>query len=174
MHQALRVFLLALAAALAIGPASAAGSPKTGDPAPALSGQTLDGNTFDLASARGHVVVVNFWATWCPPCRAEMPALNAFYLRHQTDGVVLIGVSEDRPRDEADVRRAMNGLAYPALIARRAERNGFGELSSLPETVVIDASGVVRAVFAPTHGAPLTIDQLDAAVGPMLQRPPGG
>jgi cytochrome c biogenesis protein CcmG/thiol:disulfide interchange protein DsbE len=168
---AVRTWAAALAAAITLGIARAEGSPRAGDPAPGLMGQTLDGQSFDLAALRGHVVVVNVWATWCPPCRAEMPMLNAFYVRHRAEGVVVIGLSADRPRDEADVRRAMQGLAYPAMIARRAAVNGLGPPTALPETIVVGADGVVRAVLAPREGAPLTADQLEAVVAPLLTAP---
>ncbi len=161
--------VIAFATMLMLGAATAAASPRLGGPAPALAGETLDGNAFDLATLRGHVVIINIWATWCPPCRAEMPTLNAFYLRRRGEGVVLIGVSADRPHDEGDVRRAMHDLAYPTLIARQTSANGLGALTELPQTIVVDAAGIVRAVLAPTPNAPLSSDQLDAAVSPLLR-----
>src|SRR5258708_1801560 len=66
---------------------------------PSLAVPELDGKTFDLGALRGQVVIVNFWATWCPPCRQEMPMLDAFYRRYHARGVELIGLSADRPHD---------------------------------------------------------------------------
>jgi thiol-disulfide isomerase/thioredoxin len=164
----LRFGAIALVTAFLAGPATAAGALRPSDPAPQLVGETLDGEPFDLAAERGHVVILNFWATWCPPCRAEMPTLNAFFLSHRADGVVLVGISADRPHDESEVRRVMHDFAYPALLARRATANGFGVPSVLPETIVLDAGGVVRVVRTPAGDAPITAAELDAAVAPLL------
>ena len=167
---------LALACSLAIASIAAPGAAgaetfRVGNLAPSLSGETLDGTRFDLATLRGHIVVVNLLATWCAPCRLEMPELNAFYLRHRQEGLVLVGVSEDRPRDERDVRAAMRGIAYSAIIARRATVNGFGVPGSLPQTIIIDASGIVRAVLSPTPGTLLTRERLESAIAPISAPP---
>ena len=95
-----RYALIAIAVALiASGGVSEAGA-EVGRPAPSLVASDLNGQTFDLSALRGKVVVVNFWATWCPPCREEMPALNAFYERYHSKGLEMIGLSTDRARDE--------------------------------------------------------------------------
>src|SRR5690348_11413618 len=98
LHTAAAATLLS--AALLAAPGTAAGDGASiGQPAPALVVPQLDGKTFDLASERGKVVIVNFWATWCSPCRAEMPLLDSFYQRYRTRGLVLIGVSVDRSEE---------------------------------------------------------------------------
>ena len=73
--------------------------PEIGDPAPPLMLTGLDGKMFDLAKHRGKVVLVNYWATWCAPCRKEMPTLDAFYRRYRSEGLELIGISVDFHRD---------------------------------------------------------------------------
>lgn len=156
----LSVWMLACLASptLAAGP---------GEPAPALVVPQLDGSPFDLAQLRGKIVIVNFWATWCPPCREEMPALDAFYTKYRDRGVALIGVSVDRSRDGDDVIKAMAVLHYPAAILSQAESDGFGKPSVLPETFIIDGSGVIRAVLTPDKD-PVTEQSLAAAVLPLL------
>jgi thiol-disulfide isomerase/thioredoxin len=133
--------------ALAWLPASA--GPPVGQPAPALAGPELDGRTFDLGALRGKTVLVNFWATWCAPCRQEMPVLNAFYQRYHTGGLEMIGISADRPRDRDDVAKVMQVFLYPAAMLRDLTANGFGPPSALPITYAIDSQGVVRAIFTP-------------------------
>ena len=157
------------AAALAFRPAFA--GPAAGQPAPPLVVATIDGGTFDLAAARGHVVLVNFWATWCPPCRHEMPLLDAFAARHRAEGLIVIGLSVDRRRDRREVVDVMGGFSYLAGLADGAKRNGFGPPQALPMTYVVDGAGTIRAVLAPGRGE-LTEDMLDAAVGPLLGAAP--
>ncbi len=121
-----------------------------GEPAPRLVVQELDGQTFDLAALRGKVVIVNFWATWCPSCREEMPALNAFYQRYRAQGLEMIGVSADRHHDRGDVIKAMQSVSYPLAMLEDARDDGF-HASALPTTFLIDSNGVVRAKLTPDH-----------------------
>ena len=101
-------------------------SATVGNSAPALDVPELDGQTFDLSAQRGKVVIVNFWATWCPPCREEMPALDAFYRRYHGQGLEMIGVSTDRPHDRSDVTKVMQSYSYPAAMLDDAKINDFG------------------------------------------------
>ncbi len=144
---------------------------EVGQPAPPLAATELNGQGFNLGALRGRVVIVNFWATWCPPCRAEMPALNAFYQQHHAQGLEMIGISADRPRDRSDVVKVMNSFAYPAAMLIDARPNGFGAPDALPETFVIDENGVVRAKFRADQMA-VTEQSLAAAVLPLLQGEP--
>lgn len=142
-------------------------SPTIGAPAPVLVGPELDGRTFDLAALRGTTVIVNFWATWCTPCRQEMPALNAFYRRYHAQGLEVIGISADRPRDRDDVAQTMQAFIYPAAMLRDLTQNGFGDPGAIPITYVIDTRGIVRAIFTPNETG-VTEQALDRAVLPLL------
>ncbi len=160
--------VLVLWAILALVPASGAlAASDVGEPAPALVAQELNGQTFDLAAQRGKVVVVNFWATWCPPCRQEMPALNAFYGKYHSQGLEMIGMSVDRARDSSDVRSVMQSYSYPAAIAEDAAVNDFGSPETVPLTIVVDSKGIVRAKLTPDETA-VTEKSLAAAVLPLL------
>jgi cytochrome c biogenesis protein CcmG/thiol:disulfide interchange protein DsbE len=138
-----------------------------GNAAPALVMPELDGKTFDLSALRGKVVIVNFWATWCPPCRKEMPALDAFYRRYHGDGLEMIGASADRPHDRSDVIKVMQSLSYPVGMMDDATVNDFGSPDALPMTVIVDSKGVVRAKFTPDQ-TPVTEKSLADAVLPLL------
>lgn len=151
-------------AALA-GPAVAA--PAVGEPAPALIATEIDSTGFDLAAFRGKVVIVNFWATWCPPCREEMPAIDAFYARFHARGVAVVGISVDRSRDRDDVIKVAQTVHYPVAILADAKTNDFGKPAVLPVTYVVDAAGIVRAVMTPDK-VPVTEDALERAVTPLL------
>jgi len=138
-----------------------------GQPAPALVAQELSGQTFDLAAQRGKVVVVNFWATWCPPCRKEMPALDAFYRKYHSHGLEMIGMSVDRPHDRSEVRNVMQSYSYPAAMSEDANVNDFGSPDTVPLTIVVDNKGIVRAKLTPDETA-ATEKTLAAAVLPLL------
>ena len=142
-------------------------SATVGNAAPALDVPELDGQTFDLGAQRGKVVIVNFWATWCPPCREEMPALDAFYRRYRGQGLEMIGVSADRPHDRSDVTKVMQSYSYPAAMLDDAKVNDFGTPDALPMTVVVDGNGVVRAKLTPDQ-TPVTEKSLSDAVLPLL------
>jgi cytochrome c biogenesis protein CcmG/thiol:disulfide interchange protein DsbE len=142
-------------------------SATVGNTAPALDVPELDGQRFDLSAQRGKVVIVNFWATWCPPCREEMPALDAFYHRYHGQGLEMIGVSADRPHDRSDVSKVMQSYSYPAAMLDDAKVNDFGTPDTLPMTVVVDGNGVVRAKLTPDQ-TPVTEKSLSDAVLPLL------
>jgi cytochrome c biogenesis protein CcmG, thiol:disulfide interchange protein DsbE len=166
-----RVVPLFAAASLILGQPAVAGAP-VGAPAPPLVATAIDGRPVDLAQLHGHVVVVHFWATWCPPCREEMPVLDAFYRAHRGEGLEIIAASIDRKRDLSDVRKAMKDFAFPAVLVAEAKANGWGTPDAMPLTYVIDATGVIRSVVRPGKGT-LTAEQLAAQVGSLLPKASG-
>lgn len=139
-----------------------------GAPAPALTVPEFTGKVFDLAALKGHTVIVNFWATWCGPCRQEMPRLSAFYRQYRTRGLVLIGISTDRAADRQSVQKVMDGYDYPAAMLSDATANGFGRIGELPITYVVGPGGVVRAKLVPDSEAGISAKQLIDAVLPLL------
>ena len=139
------------------------------EPAPALSVPTLAGPAFDLSAQRGHVVVVNFWATWCVPCRAEMPMLDAFYKKHHGEGFEMLGLSIDTPTALPKVKQVIGTVSYPIAVARDAKANGFPSPNALPVTYVIDAKGNVAAVMMPENGEGIGEEKLAAIVEPLLK-----
>ena len=142
-------------------------SATVGNAAPALVVPELDGQAFDLSALHGKVVVVNFWATWCPPCREEMPVLDAFYRRYHGQGLEMIGLSTDRQHDRSDVSKVMQSFSYPAAVLADAKVNDFGPPNVLPVTFVVDRSGVIRVKLTPDQ-TPVTEKSLSDAVLPIL------
>jgi len=140
---------------------------RVGEAAPTFTAPELDGTTFDLAAHRGEVVVMNVWASWCPPCRAEVPVLDAFYRAHHDKGVEVIGLSADGRHDRDAVVKVAQTVRYPCAMLTDATDNGFGPVTTLPVTYVIDAHGVLRAILEPTRSG-LTQRELEDVALPLL------
>jgi cytochrome c biogenesis protein CcmG, thiol:disulfide interchange protein DsbE len=133
------------AAAAAEGPGQSA--PAMNVKAPPLVLAALNGETIDLAKLHGKVVLVNYWATWCAPCRKEMPTFDAFYRRYHDRGLEIIGISIDFDRDIKKVQKAAGVLSYPVAVLAGLSEDGFGRQEGVPITYVIDTEGVVRDKF---------------------------
>lgn len=162
--------LLLLAGLIFCGwPAAAHAEAELNKPAPELVAKQLDGKSFKLADQQGKVVIVNFWATWCPPCRDEMPLLNTIFKHYRGHGLVMIGVSADREKHRSDVVQAMKGLDYPAALMSDAETNGFGWMAQLPVTYIIDKQGIVRVKFD-SDPMPLSEKSLIQLLEPLLAK----
>jgi len=109
-------------------------------PAPDFSLRSLDGERVRLSSLRGQPVVLNFWATWCGPCEAEIPELNAFAAAHPA--IPVLGVAVDGKRRALLKARASWGIRYPVLLGAQETLEAYA-VSSVPTTVVIDGEGAV-------------------------------
>ncbi len=127
------------------GPASVGGHPLYGQPAPEIDLVTLDGQHQTLSELRGRPVLVNFWATWCPPCREEFPLMVEAHAAHAGDGFEILGVIHDDEAEAAAAFAAEQGAIWPMLLDAEATvweaYLGLG----LPTSFFIDPEGVVRA-----------------------------
>lgn len=115
------------------------------DIAPAFSVTTLDGEVLSSSALRGKVVLVNFWATWCLPCRAEMPLLEGMWKRHAADSFVLVGFSTDRTGEDR-VRKFLGerGITYPVAIVGQEVVVAFGGVRGIPTSFLLDQTGRIR------------------------------
>jgi thiol-disulfide isomerase/thioredoxin len=139
--------LATLGAALLPVPADAAYMVRpwpSGRPAPALGLTDLDGKVWNLAALQGRVVVLNFWASWCEPCRAEMPSLELLAAQHERDGLTILAVNYKEPLPT--IKRFLDALPFslPILLDRDGNATGDWTPRIFPTTVLIDRSGVPR------------------------------
>jgi thiol-disulfide isomerase/thioredoxin len=108
--------------------------------------RSLGAENVRLSEQLGEVVVLNFWATWCGPCRQEMPLLDEIYVKYRRAGLVLLSINIDEDVDEAAEMAKTLGVSYPVLLDTRNEVAKAYELGTLPLTVLIDREGTVRYV----------------------------
>ncbi len=142
--------------------------PTRPSPAPDWALVGPDGLTNRLQDFAGKVVVLNFWATYCPPCIREIPALTAFHRRHESNGVVVVGISCDsEPKDVVPDFIRRNGLNYPVLYADSNVIDSYGSVT-LPQTFVIDRRGMIAARFL----GRMREKDLDEVIAPMLGKSP--
>ena len=128
----------------AIGPAASAIAPATA--APDFTLHAMGGPNLRLKEQRGRVVMVNFWATWCGPCRQEMPQLNRLYEKYKGSGFVLLGVNVDDDVAKATEVAGKLGVTFPVLLDTDKTVSKLYDLSTMPSTVLIDRDGKVRYV----------------------------
>jgi peroxiredoxin len=135
---------LAIAALLALGTVSAVPAVAPASPAPDFTLRTMEGPNLRLQEQRGQVVMINFWATWCGPCRQEMPQLNRLFEKYRASGFVLLGVNvDDDARNAVDVAAKL-GVKFPMLLDTDKKVSRLYDLSSMPSTLLIDRDGKVR------------------------------
>jgi len=135
-----------------------------GKSAPDFTLKDLEGNSVSLHQFRGHVVLLDFWASWCAPCRASMPTLDKFAAEYHDKGLVMIGVSLDR--SASDASSFLNANNYDRLIAlwqsasaSQGVARTYG-VSGIPHTFVIDPNGVIRFVDHPVRLTESFLDTL--------------
>jgi peroxiredoxin len=115
-------------------------------PAPGFTLQSRDGKTVTLAQFKGEVVMINFWASWCGPCRQEMPLLDSIYKQYKDMGFTLLGVNVEPNSHDANAWLTRTPVSYPILYDTKSQVSQLYHVQAMPTTVIIDRSGVVRFV----------------------------
>ena len=135
--------------------------------APEFALKDLNGSTVRLRAYRGKVVLINFWATWCPPCRAEMPDLVRLQREHGRDGLQIIGITYP-PETKTEVRRFARSLKvnYPIILGTHQIKDRFSSEEILPLTVVIDRDGKVSDIISGI----LLRQEFDEKIKPLLMK----
>lgn len=117
---------------------------ETGSLVSPLAISTFEGKQFNTADARGEVVILNIWASWCTYCREEMPALETYYRRYKNNGLRVVAVTIDDESAEAKAREIIKPYSFTGGIGRLSNLAPLGNLSRLPLTFVIDRNGILR------------------------------
>ena len=148
--------------------AGAIPAPREGFLAPDFTLQTIDGETITLSDLRGQAVLVNLWATWCPPCRAEMPAIQKLYDEYKDQGLVVLAVNMTYQDDPAAVLPFVQDheLSFPILLEETGNVASKYELRSLPSSFFIDRDGFIQEVVI---GGPMSEALLRTRIGSILQ-----
>lgn len=140
------------------------GPARTGQPMPNFSLTDLDGNPVQVNDFLGHPLLINAWATWCPPCRAEMPDLHAYYLQHQAEGFVMLAINAGETQSPVEEFIAQMGFTFPVLLdPGKSTLNQLG-INSFPTSIIVNRDGVIDQI----HTGMLTAAMLDEKVTPLL------
>jgi peroxiredoxin len=137
---------VALAAAGVVAFAAPAWAVQPASNAPDFTLRSANGPNLRLQEQRGQVVMINFWATWCGPCRVEMPHLNRLYDKYRSSGFQLLGVNIDEDPARAQALATKLGLRFPVLFDAEKRVSKLYDLTTMPSTVLVDRDGRVRYV----------------------------
>ncbi|MFQ5579472.1 MAG: TlpA family protein disulfide reductase [Nitrospiria bacterium] len=139
----LAIFLLSIVLAVTVGSASG-GSPPP--PAADFTVKSLSGRNIKLSELRGHVVLVNFWASWCTPCKKELPYFDRLYAKYKSVGLKVLAVNIDKVKSKAVRMSTTLGLSFPVLLDPAGRVSGLYNIRSMPTTYVVARDGTVRHI----------------------------
>ncbi len=159
----------ALGAAAGLPVEARANDLKLGAPAPPLVLHTLDAQRIATRDLLGSVVIVTFWATWCDPCREELPLLSAYAARHVQQGLTVLGFSLDGADALPQVRTVAAQLSFPVGLLGSAWAGGYGRIWRLPVSFVIDRNGILRYDGWQAKQLVWTEASLEQVVSPLLR-----
>ena len=132
---------------------------------PVLSLQDVQGNPASLADYAGQIVLINHWATWCPPCKAEMPVLQAYYDAHRRQGFAVIAIESGEPLEEVAAYAQMTSLTFPVWVDPQESAMQAFKTYTLPSSYVVDRRGQVRLAW----NGPINRAMLEKYVTPLLE-----
>jgi cytochrome c biogenesis protein CcmG, thiol:disulfide interchange protein DsbE len=146
-------------------------APRQGFLAPDFTLEDLAGNPVQLSALRGQPVLLNFWASWCPPCKEEMPAMQRVHSEYAGQGFMILAVNTTYQDSESEARRFLQqgGLTFPVVFDRTGEASRLYETRALPTSFFIDADGIIREVVV---GGPMSEALLRAQAERLLKGAP--
>jgi cytochrome c biogenesis protein CcmG, thiol:disulfide interchange protein DsbE len=143
---------------------------QVGTRAPPVTLATVDGARISSAELLGSVVILTFWATWCAPCRDELPLLSRYATEHADAGLRVLGFSLDTPDELGEVRRIAQSLHFPVGLLANSSAPGYGRIWRLPVNFTIDRAGVLVEDGWKLKKPSWTAERLEQVVTPLLER----
>lgn len=144
---------------------------KVGQPAPPATLLALDGKRWSTQELLGKVVVLSFWATWCVPCREELPLLSAYATQHAAEGLTVLAFSVDPAEQLEPVRAVARTLSFPVGLLAQSSAAGYGRMWRLPVNFTIDRDGNLADNGWQDAQPVWTADRLERVVTPLLAKP---
>jgi peroxiredoxin len=129
---------------------NSSGSSKTSMNAQDFTLTSLDGESITLSALKGNVVLIDFWATWCPPCRNSIPHFSSLYEKYKDQGFIVLGISTEDQQTLINFRNS-NYISYPILLGNKDVAQAY-DVQAIPKTIFIDKKGQIRKIqvgFAP-------------------------
>jgi peroxiredoxin len=145
---------------------------RIGRTAPTATLVKLDGQQVSTKDLIGQVVILTFWATWCAPCREELPLLSEYAAHHAADGLTVLGFCLDTPDKLTDVKRIAQSLSFPVGLFAASNARGYGRIWKLPVNFTIDRQGVLIDDGWRDKTPEWTHSRLEQVVTPLLRRAP--
>lgn len=141
-----------------------------GSLAPDIQAKLLDSaEVFQVSNKHGKTVIVNFWATWCGPCKTEMPALQTYLDKHKAEGLEVLAISMDDARDLPAVKQIAQQYSFHVALKSNANFKALGRIWRMPTTFVIDKEGILRK-NGHVGDAEITLAELESLVTPLLSK----
>jgi thiol-disulfide isomerase/thioredoxin len=109
----------------------------------------MDGKPFSLNSNKGKVILVNFWASWCEPCRVEMPAIESYLKKNKVKGFEVLAITMDKPSDIEQAKQIMHNYSFLFAEKKQMDYSGYGRIWRIPSSFIIDKQGILEEVVTP-------------------------
>jgi thiol-disulfide isomerase/thioredoxin len=178
LESATRRVLLRGAAALSLtgldaalfAPLASANALRVGEPAPPASFIALDGQRISTSELLGRVVILTFWATWCGPCREELPLLSSYAAQHAAEGLTVLGITLDSPDDLRKVQQVAQTLSFPVGFLANSSLPGYGRIWRIPVNFTINREGRLIDNGWKDKDSTWTAERLERVVTPLLQQ----
>ena len=146
LNKSKPVLTLLLSLLIVVGSTSSSQAEKISGKAPNFTLKSLGGKNLKLSEYRGQVVMINFWASWCAPCRQEMPLLEALYKKYKPLGFTLLGVNVEQDSSKAATLLKSIKVSFPILFDNKNKVSKLYKVAAMPTTVIIDRSGNLRYI----------------------------